>query len=229
MSGTTHETAAPRQSTAPPPAKPQAPAWRLLATLGLAGGMAGLFIVLVYGWAQPRIEAHQAAVLRLAVQEVLQQPDRYDALFVHDGRIAATLPAGTDSAGVERIYLGYDQAGERVGYAIVTSKAGFQDQIRVIFGFDARTGRLLGMKVLESKETPGLGDKIEKDSGFVAEFRGVATPLIGVKAGAGRGEASEVDMITGATISSRTLIDAINAALARLGPMLEAYETGGEP
>jgi electron transport complex protein RnfG len=185
--------------------------------------------VLAYGWAQPRIEAHQAAVLRLAVQEVLRQPARYDALFVHDGRIAATLPAGVDSAGVERVYLGYDDAGRPVGFAVVTSKAGFQDQIRVIFGYDAATRRLLGMKVLESKETPGLGDRIEKDSAFVSAFRGVATPLLGVKSGAGRSEENEVDMITGATISSRTLIDAINAALARLGPLLEAYEPGGEP
>ena len=34
---------------------------------------------------------------------------------------------------------------------------------------------VIGMKVLESKETPGLGDKIEKDSAFVAEFRGSCT------------------------------------------------------
>src|SRR5690606_21013167 len=105
----------------------------------------------------------------------------YDALFVHDGGITATLPAATDSTGVERVYLGYDAAGEPVGFAVVASKAGFQDQIRVIFGYDPRTGALLGMKVLESKETPGLGDKIEKDSSFVAEFIGVHTPLLGVK------------------------------------------------
>ena len=200
-SGPTHATSPDAAPPSQPPAAAQTPAWRLLATLGFAGALAGLLIVLAYGWAQPRIEAHQAAVLRLAVQEVLRQPARYDALFVHDGRIAATLPAGVDSAGVERVYLGYDAA----------------------------TRRLLGMKVLESKETPGLGDRIEKDSAFVSAFRGVATPLLGVKSGAGRSEENEVDMITGATISSRTLIDAINAALARLGPLLEAYEPGGEP
>jgi electron transport complex protein RnfG len=220
-------TASPGDTSRQPPEKPAAPAWRLLATLGVAGGIAGLLIVLTFDWAQPRIEAHQARVLRLAVQEVLLEPARYEALFVYDGAITATLPAGVDSVGVERVYLGYDATGAPVGFAVVTSKAGFQDQIRLIFGYDPRTGRLLGMKVLESKETPGLGDKIEKDSSFVAEFAGVASPLVGVKSGAGRGEANEVDMITGATISSRTLIDAINAALARLGPMLGTYATGG--
>ena len=207
---------------------PAVPAWRLLGTLGGAGAIAGLLIVSVYGWAQPRIEAHQARVLRLAIEEVLHQPERYDRLFVHDGRITAELPAGVDSTGVERVYLGFDGS-EPVGFAIVTAKAGFQDVIRLIFGYDPRTRELLGMKVLESKETPGLGDKIEKDSAFVAEFRGVVTPLAGVKSGAGRGEPGEVDMITGATISSRTIIDAINQALGRLAPMLDAWPAGGAP
>jgi len=213
--------------TRPQSTRAESPAWRLLATLGVAGGLAGLLIVLVFDWAQPRIEAHQARVLRLAVQEVLHEPARYDALFVHGGTIVSELPAGVDSVGIERVYLGYDAAGAPVGFAVVTSKAGFQDQIRLIFGYDPGTATLLGMKVLESKETPGLGDKIEKDSSFVAEFAGVSAPLSGVKSGGGRGEANEVDMITGATISSRTIIDAINAAVARLGPMLESYQPGG--
>jgi electron transport complex protein RnfG len=214
------------EQAAPAVEPPAVPAWRLLGTLGGAGALAGLLIVSVYGWAQPRIEAHQARVLRLAIEEVLHQPERYDRLFVHDGRITAELPAGVDSAGVERVYLGFDGS-EPVGFAIVTAKAGFQDVIRLIFGYDPRTRELLGMKVLESKETPGLGDKIEKDSAFVAEFRGVVTPLAGVKSGAGRGEPGEVDMITGATISSRTIIDAINQALGRLAPLIDAWPAGG--
>jgi electron transport complex protein RnfG len=79
------------------------------------------------------------------------------------------------------------------------------------------------MKVLESKETPGLGDKIEKDMDFVTAFDGVAAPIEGVKAGDGSGDPHEVDLITGATISSRTLIRIINNALERLEPMLDAY------
>jgi electron transport complex protein RnfG len=208
-------------------AKPEVPAWRMFGTLGVAGAIAGLLIVLVFGWAQPRIEAHQAEVLRSAVREVLRDPARYETLYVDGDRLATAPPAGVPENAAERVYLGYDASDTPVGFAIVTVKAGFQDNIRLIFGFDPRAGALLGMKVLESKETPGLGDRIEKDSSFVAEFRGVATPLVGVKSGAGKGAADEVDMITGATISSRTIIDAINAALARLRPILEAHMAGG--
>jgi electron transport complex protein RnfG len=79
------------------------------------------------------------------------------------------------------------------------------------------------MQVLENKETPGLGDKIEKDASFVAEFDGAKAPLVGVKAGAGVGEPEEVDMITGATISSRAVIEIINHRLERLDPLLRTY------
>jgi electron transport complex protein RnfG len=79
------------------------------------------------------------------------------------------------------------------------------------------------MEVVENKETPGLGDKIVKDASFVAEFEGARAPLVGVKAGAGDGDPGEVDMITGATISSRAVIAIINHRLDRLGPLLRSY------
>jgi Na+-translocating ferredoxin:NAD+ oxidoreductase RnfG subunit len=83
------------------------------------------------------------------------------------------------------------------------------------------------MKVLESKETPGLGDKIEKDSTFVNEFRGVATPLDGVKEARRSGAANEIVMITGATISSQTIVDVINERLQAVGAPLERLWTEG--
>lgn len=208
---------------APPLAKPEVPAWRLMTTLSVAGALAGLAIVLVFGWAEPRIAANRAAALRAAVQEVLGGPESYATLFVIEGALTTELPDGADSASFEQIYLGYDVDGRAMGFAIPGEQPGYQDIVGLIFGYDAETDRLLGMKVLESKETPGLGDKIEKDSSFVTAFRGVVPPIQGVKAGQGTGGESEVDMITGATISSRTVIEIINKRMETAGPMIEAY------
>ena len=119
--------------------------------------------------------------------------------------------------------MGYNQVG-RIGYAMTAGEPGFQDVIKLIFGYDHTTGALLGMKVLESKETPGLGDKIEKDQSFVSSFIGVAIPIIGKKAGQASGP-GEIDMITGATISSKAVIRIINNKIERLKPLLDAYET----
>ncbi len=196
---------------------------RLVGTLGAAGGVAGLFIILAWVWASPRIEAHRALVLREAIQEVLGDPARTRPLYVTEAGLQAEVPAGADSVRAERVFVGYDAGGRRVGFAITGAEPGFQDVIALIFGYDAATGRLLGMKVLESKETPGLGDKIEKDDRFVRAFEGTATPLVGVKPGAGKGTPGEVDVITGATISSRTVIAIINHRLERLRPLLEAW------
>jgi electron transport complex protein RnfG len=208
----------------PPPAAPAASssAGRLILTLGGAGAAAGALIVLAFTATQPRIEAHRAARLDAAVQEVLKAPARYDTLWVVDGGLVRQAPAGRDPA-EDRVFHGFDAAGQPIGYAVVSAAPGFADVVRVIFGYDPATRKLLGMKVLESKETPGLGDKIIKDQGFVSEFDGVEAPILGVKPSDASGADNEVDMITGATISSRTVIRAINSSLERFGPMLDQY------
>ncbi len=213
---------------APPPERPVVRAWRLVATLGAIGALAGLLIIVVYGWTQPAIRAHKAEMLRIAIEEVLKAPHRYDTLYLYLGQLTAEPPTGVDRRMLEQVYVGYRESGERVGFAVRATEPGFQDLVVLLYGYDPATETLLGMKVLESRETPGLGDKILKDTHFIAEFAGAAPPLLGVKAGAGEDDPQKVDMITGATISSRAVIRAINSSVERLGPLLDAYrEEGG--
>jgi len=204
------------------PGAHQPPAWRLIATLGAAAVLAGFAIVLVYQWAHPKIVAHRAERLRSAVQEVLGGPDSYRSMYVLDGGLVDTLPAGADSADAQTVYAGFD-GGRLVGFAVPGEKPGYQDVVGLIFGYDPREDVVLGMKVLESKETPGLGAKITSDSSFIGEFEGISPPLEGVKEG-GDGP-GEVDMITGATISSETVIEIINARLEAVGPVLREEAT----
>ena len=207
--------------------RPQMKSARLVGTLAFFGAIAGLLIVVAFQWAQPRILAERAAVLEAAVHEVLGAPERIQSLFVIDGALTDSAPAAVDTTKLERLFVGYNAAGHRIGYAIIGAKPGFADVITLIFGYDPRTKQLLGMSVLDNKETPGLGDKIVKDTLFTGEFKRVLTPLRGVKRGAGKGDRNEVDMITGATISSRIVIAIINEQLARIEPMLTRYEARG--
>lgn len=215
---------------APPAGSPERPATssaRLILTLAMAGALAGLVIVLVFGWANPRIQEHRARVLREAIQEVLGGPETVRTYYLVEGALSETPAAGSDTITAEKVHLGLDAEGRPIGYAITGAEPGFQDIILVIFGYDPEADRLLAMKVLESKETPGLGDKIMKDSAFVAGFREKAALLEGVKAGAGSGSDNEVDMITGATISSRTVIGIINHRIESLDPVLDAAAGDG--
>ena len=206
--------------TAPPGAAPDVAASRLFATLGLAGALAGLLIVLSWQLTQPTITRNKAARLRAAVEEVLAGPERFDTLYVVAGALTETPPA--DGTG-EQVYVGYAGDGRVVGFAIDAAQPGFADVVRLIFGYDHARHQLLGIKVLENKETPGLGDKIEKDTAFVGQFTAAATPLRGVKVGRATGDPHEIDMITGATISSRVVIRIVNDALQRFDPLIGAW------
>jgi electron transport complex protein RnfG len=212
--------------TSTPPVEREVASWKLVLTLSVAGALAGLLLVFVYYGTQPAIQAHKAERLRAAVEEVLGGPERYETRWIVDGALVDEPPAGADPASLERLYVGYAADGAPVGVAFVAAAPGYQDVIQLMLGYDPARRTLLGMKVLESRETPGLGDKIEKDADFVGQFAGAQPPLEGVKKGKGGDDPHEVDMITGATISSRAVIQIIDRALARLGPVLDAAELG---
>ncbi len=96
-----------------------------------------------------------------------------------------------------------------VGAAVETfSDNGFSGRFTVLVGFDSQ-GAVSGYRVLEHSETPGLGAKMGE--WFMAEGTGhdvvgSAGPL-SVKADGG-----EIDAITGATITSRAFLEALNKA-----------------
>ncbi len=63
------------------------------------------------------------------------------------------------------------------------------------------------MEILDSRETPGLGDKIYKDAAFVANFASLSVDpeIVAVKKG-NKSAPNQIDAITGATISSKAVV-----------------------
>jgi electron transport complex protein RnfG len=181
---------------------------RLALTLAAVGLIAGVGLAATYQLTLPIIEAKKAEALRSAVNRVVPDTSRMQKLGFVDGELAAV---DEDQPG-PAVYGAYTDAGEFRGYAIVGEGSGFQDTIRLIYGFDPARARITGLFVLESRETPGLGDEIRKDPDFVAEFDDLAVEPR-VTAVKGHGEApNEVDAITGATISSKAVVKIINDA-----------------
>jgi electron transport complex protein RnfG len=186
---------------------------RLVATLGLAGLLSGLIIVSVYEATLPAIEAYKARVLREAVFKVLPGVDHMQRLVYTDGKLVASEGGANDD---DALFAGYAADGALVGYAIPTAGPGFQDIIRVLYGYLPDQRQVSGMEVLESRETPGLGDKIYKDLAFVANFDALAVDpeIVAVKKGT-KTQSNQVDAITGATISSKAVVRIINEANRR--------------
>ena len=204
---------------------------RLVLTLAIAGLVSGIAIIGIYESTLPTITANKARELREAVFKVLPGVTKMQALVYRGEKIVVVETPDKDEPVV---YGGYDEQGEFVGYAMPGAGPGFQDTIALLYGYIPSEKIVVGMEILESRETPGLGDKIYKDADFVAEFSSLAVEpeIVAVKKGTG-GEPNEVDAITGATISSKAVVRIINethgAWAAQLPPpgSEPAYIAGG--
>ncbi|MBR5519274.1 MAG: FMN-binding protein [Clostridia bacterium] len=94
-----------------------------------------------------------------------------------------------------------------VGYLITALSNGQYDSspIRVLVGIDL-DGKVVGVRVLKSSETPGVGSRANSDA-FLSQFVGGTAFSADGKAG------TKVDAVTGATKSSKAIIVAVNAAM----------------
>jgi electron transport complex protein RnfG len=222
MSGHQHAHGAP-SATAPDAGSSSG---RLLLTLALFGSLAGGILAYTYQKTLPPIRKFAGERLELAVNEVLGAPARLDTLFLDGDVLRKTAPAGVDPLEAVKVFIGYDSAGVERGVAVEEGTPGFSGEVRLLVGFKPATGELTGFKVLAQTETPGLGDKIIKDSNFVRQFPGkLANPLKGTKAATS--DRSTVQTITGATITSKAVIRTINKAVETWKPRLEAFAKGG--
>ena len=202
-------------------------ALRMMATLGFAGALSGLVIVGTYELTAPRIERNRAEALERAVYRVLPGAASRSPVVLRDGVATAVEPADLQ-AGEVPAWAGKDASGALLGYAIPAQGAGFQDTISLLWGYDASKRRVVGMEVLESKETPGLGDKIIKDLAWVSQFSDLAVdpPPVAVKKGRGTGAANEVDTISGATISSKAVVKIVRVSHESWGEPLGSLDGG---
>lgn len=202
---------------------PQPTSLRLVATLGLAGLFAGCILVGVFLATRVRIERNRAEAMSAAVLKVLPGAVRIAGYALEDGALApyrgsvGSLPRGRG------VFSGLSPDGELVGFAIPADGPGYMDRVGIIYGLDPPRGLVVGMEVLESRETPGLGDRIATDPAFRANFEAlaVAPAIAAVKKGK-KTRANEVDCITGATISSEAVVAILNESVARWLPLLRA-------
>jgi len=198
---------------------------RLVLTLVIAGLISGIAIIGIYESTLPTITANKARELREAVFKVLPGVSQMQQLVYRDGELVATEERRKDE---QAVYGGYDQQGDFVGYAIPAAGPGFQDTIGLLYGYTPQRKLVLGMEVLESRETPGLGDKIYKDAEFVGSFSALSIEpeIVAVKKGT-KARPNEIDAITGATISSKAVVRIINETHSEWSERLP--RAGSEP
>ena len=199
----------------------------LRAMVGI-GVICALMIVLTFEGTLPIIEKNKAEALEKAIFKVLPGTVTKRTFQLNENDAFSETDSPAKEA--QLVYAGYDNQGELVGIALEASGMGFADVLRILYGYDPEKQQIIGFYVLESKETPGLGDKIEKDEDFLANFKALDVALkedmstlqntvIPVKSGK-KQNPWEIDGITGATISSRAIGNTIATSTERWIPLL---------
>lgn len=210
---------------APPPPK----IWKMYRALVGVGLLGGLLIVTVFEYTRPLIEQNHADALRRAIFQVLPAARSTSSFRLNEAG-GFEKPDGAKKA-EELVYACYDEAGQLVGFAVQAEGMGYQDTIRLLYGYSFAEDAITGIRVLESRETPGLGDKIENDAGFLANFErldvslasdlsGLANLIEFVKPGK-KQHPWQIDGITGATISSTAVADILRRSSADWIPRIK--------
>jgi RnfABCDGE-type electron transport complex G subunit len=130
------------------------------------------------------------------------------------------------------VYAGKAEDGSLAGYAVYASGTGFQDTITVMFGTDIEVKKLIRLTILKQTETPGLGANIEREDLFLTfwEDRDIQADLTLHKPAASTSNeltATEINTITGATISSEAVLNIVNLSLEKLKEKIETGQLEG--
>jgi electron transport complex protein RnfG len=105
--------------------------------------------------------------------------------------------------------------GGRKGWVVKTKGQGYADTIELLLGLSPDLSTITGLFVLDQKETPGLGNKIITDA-WRGQFIDAPADgnLVVVKTGSTK--PGEIDAVTGATISSKSVTALVNTAIGDL-------------
>lgn len=99
------------------------------------------------------------------------------------------------------------QGDQIVGYVLRIEPSGYGGTIKLLIGMD-QAGMVKGIRILEHSETPGFGANADKDS-FKDQFIDKNAPL---KVSKNAAHEDEIQAITGATITSEAITEAVNVA-----------------
>ena len=113
---------------------PTTPSLAMLRTLGLVAALSGFLVVLVYQITLPMIEENKRIAIERALFKVVPGAvSRRDFLVSGDSIAALEGQGSTDGT---KIYAGYDTEGKLAGIALEAAAQGYQDVIRILYGYE---------------------------------------------------------------------------------------------
>ena len=149
-----------------------------------------------------------------AMKEVISADDFSDAMELTDDMTAAASTAGGTLDSAYEVVVN----GENDGYAIKVVASGSQGNIEMVVGVDG-AGTVTGVSIVDNSETAGIGSKVMDNEPLASgvpvleQFEGKSEADMPLTVG------SNVDAISGATVSTKGVTAGVNAALAVAGVM----------
>lgn len=172
-----------------------------------------IIVLVIISMASGAVLALSYEVTNPTIQEQARQKLEQSVLVV--------IPGATKMEEIQKddmvIYIGLDDEGNKKGISFKATGSGFDGPIEIMVGYDPIEGTLLGIEILSMSETPGLGARIQEDD-FKDQFKGksIEDEFIAKK---------DIEAISGATISSAAVADAIKTTLAKV---VEIFPVGGD-
>ena len=178
--------------------------------------IAGVALSGVYGLTKSAIEEQKIAANAASYREVCPDAETFSS----DEEISAKVEAlggevyGTSfgKAYINEVVVGQDSSGNVAGYVIsATSGDGFDGNITVAVGI-AADGTVNGISFTELNETAGMG-MLCGEAAFKDQFSGVTVDQFVLNKAGGSTADNEIDSVSGASVSSGAVVNAVNAAL----------------
>jgi electron transport complex protein RnfG len=159
------------------------------------------------------IDKKNKAAQEKAQKEVLPQAGDFRKIIPGEGAPSgASSGASRGTGNIVSIFEGLSE-GVTVGYVIELDPAGYSGKIRMMVGISKTDNKITGMRILRHTETPGLGARAVHEK-FYRQYDGKQlVPLKIVKASPGNAGADEIEVITGSTITTRAITNAVNEAI----------------
>lgn len=180
----------------------------------------GFVLGLVYEVTKAPIAAADAATAQTAYRKVFEDASEFEPYGEFDEEKAiAIMEENGYSDDIEDVQLAKDASGSTLGYVVmVTAKDASQANITFSVGI-RNDGTVNGYSITSIAETPGLGDKAKNEE-FSSQFAGKQVDSFTVVKQTPTSD-SEIEAISGATITSKAMANGVNACITYFQNVLE--------
>ena len=177
---------------------------KIVSVLTLICLICGFFLAYTYQVSKEKIVLNEQKAINDAIYDIVPS-------------CAAVKPVKVKG---EEVYKLFGRQNNLLGYAFLASGNGYQGKIKILAALKQNLEDLYGIEIIDSVETPGLGAKI-KEPFFKNQFRNLEVMPEITYTKTKPTKPNEIKAITGATISSRSVVNILNKEISRIRKILK--------